>query len=103
MAEIAYQFDPDLVLREMDYVKAWLTRAGLEPKHVPINARVVFNDDNTMTVDVYLLNADGSKYVIEDAVAKGTATVPLLWPPPFKSLIGIPAVPAGESAPEVTE
>lgn len=103
MSETAYRFDPDLVLREMDAVKAWLSRAGLAGKYVPIDAKVVLNDDDTMTVDVYLTR-DGRRYLADDrTAARGTLTVPLVYPPSeVLSLVGIPAVPAGESSPEVT-
>lgn len=101
MADVTFQFDPMRIGREMHEIEAWLHRAGLEPRNVPTDARVVFSSDDTMTIDVFLLNADGSKYVIEDTVARGTATVPLL-PARFVALVPIPNAPAAESTPDVT-
>jgi hypothetical protein len=103
MADVVFQFDPMRVGRERHEIEAWLQRAGVNPCNVPTDARVVFSSDDTMTIDVFLLNADGSKYVIEDTVARGAATVPLIPPRPlFESLVAIPAVPAGEPTPDVT-
>ena len=87
MADATYQFEPVLIGREMHAIEAWLQKAGIEPKNVPVDATVVFHDDDTMTVDVHLRNSDGSRYV-----ARGTATVPLVQPPAFESLVAIPAV-----------
>lgn len=91
MSDATYQFDPVLIGREMHAIEAWLQRAGIEPKNVPVDATVVFHDDGRMTVDVHLRNADGSRYLIDGVVARGTATVPLVQPPAFESLIAMPA------------
>jgi hypothetical protein len=99
MAEAVYRFNSSRVPQEMDEIVAWLSRAGLDPKNVPIGASVVLGD-STMTIDVYLTR-DGQKYVENGDIARGTVTVPLVYPPKLVSLVAIPAVPASEPTPEV--
>lgn len=89
-----WKFDADQVVPEFDPIMAWLRFNGIVPENVPIDATVVFNDDDTMTVDVFLVNEDGRKYALPDTgePARGVQTVPLLVsPPPLKSLIAVPA------------
>lgn len=98
MADAVYRFNSSLVRGEMDLITAWLSRAGVDPKNVPIDAKVVVAADR-MTIDVYLTR-DGQRYVENGDIARGTVTVPLVYPPKLVSLVAIPAVPAGESTPE---
>lgn len=90
MPDATYQLDPVLVGREMHDIEAWLARAGVPARNVPVDAKLVLHDDDTMTIDVYLTR-DGRKYAAEDGsgAARGTLTVALVRPPAFESLVAV--------------
>lgn len=87
-----WRFDRDEVVPEFDPIMAWLRANNVVPENVPLDAEVEFNDDDTMTIDVFLLNENGRKYLVPgtEKAAMGTVTVPLLVPPPpLKSLVAV--------------
>ena len=74
------------LLAEMPAICEWLRTNGVEPNHVPLNARVTF-DRRHVSIDVHLTR-DGHKYVEGDEIAAGVLTVPIRRRPPVLASLG---------------
>lgn len=72
-----------LARKVMDDICAWLRANGIEPRTVP-EAAVPTIADGLITCDVFLINANGNKYLdeVSGRAAMGTITVPLVVEPP---------------------
>ncbi|QLQ37975.1 hypothetical protein [Micromonospora robiginosa] len=75
------QFPLGLAEPHRRIVAAWVTENGLDPKDIPVDAKMTIADD-TLTIEKFVRDENGRVVVETNNVLRETVTVPLRKPWP---------------------